>query len=47
VSMEIGCVNVDEELPKFQQELKSAGIEKIIAEKQKQIDAWYAANKGQ
>lgn len=45
VSIEIGCVDVDAELPKFQQELKDAGIEKIIAEKQRQIDAWYEANK--
>lgn len=31
-------------LPQFQAALKAAGIDKVIAEKQKQLDAWAAAN---
>ena len=40
--LEVGAVDVDEVLPKFQQALKDAGIDKIIEEKQNQIDAWLA-----
>lgn len=36
-------VNIDEVLPQFQQALHDAGIDQIIAEKQKQLDAWLAA----
>ena len=35
-----GALNPDETLPQFNQELKDAGIDAIIAEKQKQLDAW-------
>ncbi|MDL2233640.1 ABC transporter substrate-binding protein [Ruminococcaceae bacterium OttesenSCG-928-L11] len=37
-----GALNPAETLPKFNQELKDAGIDRIIAEKQTQLDAWYA-----
>lgn len=38
--LESGSVDVDEVLPKFQQALKDAGIDKIIAEKQTQLNEW-------
>lgn len=41
-----GSLDPETELPKFQQSLKDAGIDEIIAEKQKQLDAWSAANAG-
>lgn len=41
--LEVGAVDVDEVLPKFQQALKDAGIDRVIEEKQKQIDEWLAA----
>ena len=37
-----GALNPEETLPKFNQELKDAGIDAIIAEKQSQLDAWLA-----
>lgn len=37
-------VDIDETLPVFQQALRDAGIEDIIAEEQRQFDAWRAAN---
>ena len=39
-SLECGDVDPDEVIPKFIEELKDAGIDKIIAEKQSQLDAW-------
>lgn len=39
-SLECGDVDPDEVIPKFNEELKEAGIEKIIAEKQRQLDEW-------
>lgn len=39
-----GSLDPETELPKFQQSLKEAGIDEIIAEKQKQLDAWAAEN---
>ncbi len=39
-----GLVDVDEYLAKFNEELKAAGIDDIIAEEQKQFDAFLAAN---
>lgn len=39
-----GAVDVDKVLPEFISKLKAAGIDKIVAEKQKQLDAWAAAN---
>ena len=37
-------VDIDETLPVFQQALRDAGIEDVIAEEQRQFDAWRAAN---
>ncbi len=45
VSIETGSVDLDENLPKFQQELRDAGIDKIIEEKQRQFDEWKAVNR--
>jgi len=42
LSLEYGMVDVDENLPKFLQALEDAGINKVIAEKQAQLDAWLA-----
>ena len=36
--------DIDETLPVFQQALRDAGIEDIVAEEQRQFDAWRAAN---
>ncbi len=38
--LETGSVDVDEVLPQFLQALKDAGIDRIIAEKQAQLDRW-------
>ena len=38
-----GLVDVDSYLDKFNEELKAAGIDEIVAEEQKQFDAWLAA----
>lgn len=38
--LELGVLNPDETLPVFLEELKAAGIDTIIAEKQAQLDAW-------
>lgn len=35
-----GCVDPENEIPRFVQELKEAGIDRIIEEKQLQLDAW-------
>ncbi len=35
-----GCLNPDEAIPKMNEELKAAGIDTIIKEKQKQLDEW-------
>lgn len=39
-----GALDPEETLPKFIQELKDAGIDDIIADKQAQLDAWREAN---
>ncbi|SEO53988.1 ABC transporter substrate-binding protein [Paenibacillus sp. OV219] len=39
-----GQLDPEKELPKMIDKLKSAGLDKIIAEAQKQVDAWRAAN---
>ena len=39
-----GTVDPDEYLPKAIEKLKSAGLDKITAEAQTQLDAWKAAN---
>ena len=38
--LELGALDPDEALPKFIEELKAAGIDTIIEEKQAQLDAW-------
>ena len=40
--LELGELNPDETLPVFIQELKDAGIDDIVKEKQTQLDAWLA-----
>jgi putative aldouronate transport system substrate-binding protein len=40
-----GMFDVDSTLATMNKELKAAGMDKIIAEKQKQLDAWVAINK--
>ena len=40
-----GAMDPDENLPKFIAELESAGINDIIAEKQKQLDEFLASKK--
>lgn len=44
-ALETGTVDPNEYLPKAVDEFKKAGMDKIIAEKQKQLDAWAAKNK--
>lgn len=44
ITLEAGCVDPDVVLPEFQQALKDAGIDKIIAEKQRQLDEWKKSN---
>ncbi|MDR6881693.1 ABC transporter substrate-binding protein [Bacillus sp. 3255] len=43
--LETGSVDPEKTLPEFISKLKSAGIDKIIAEKQKQLDAWAKSSK--
>lgn len=38
--LESGSVELETNYNNFIQELKTAGIEKVIAEKQRQLDAW-------
>jgi putative aldouronate transport system substrate-binding protein len=40
VGIETGTLDPDKSLPEFNKKLKDAGLEKIIAEKQKQYDEW-------
>ena len=42
--LERGFYNPEEYLPQFQQALKDAGVDKVIAEAQSQLEAWSAAN---
>jgi putative aldouronate transport system substrate-binding protein len=44
LSLEYGMVDVDTTLPRFIKALEDAGINQIIAEKQRQLDAWAAGN---
>ncbi|ULT54876.1 ABC transporter substrate-binding protein [Neobacillus drentensis] len=43
--LDTGSVDPNKQLPVFISKLKAAGIDKIIAEKQKQLDEWVAKNK--
>lgn len=45
VPLMTGEVDIDSTLPKFQKALKDAGIDQIIASKQKQLDDWLAQKK--
>ncbi|CAK4842407.1 unnamed protein product [Aphanomyces euteiches] len=40
-----GSIDPEKKIPEFAAKLKAAGIDRIIAEKQKQLDAFLAANK--
>ncbi len=42
LGLETGTLDPDKTLPEFLSKLKSAGIDKVIAEKQKQLDEWAA-----
>ncbi len=42
VSLETGAVDPEEYLPKYEEALKRAGLDKLIEEKQKQFDEWLA-----
>ncbi|MBM7565202.1 ABC-type glycerol-3-phosphate transport system substrate-binding protein [Paenibacillus sacheonensis] len=42
-SLMTGSVDVDTELPKFNRELRQAGVDELRAEVQRQLDAWRAA----
>ncbi len=44
-ALECGSVDPAVELPNFIKKLKDAGVEEVIAEKQKQLNAWAAENK--
>lgn len=44
-SLECGIADVDQTLAEFREALKSAGIDEIVAENQKQFDAWLAEQK--
>lgn len=44
IALETGTVDPVSKLPEFIKQLKTAGIDKIVAEKQKQLDAWAAAS---
>ncbi|MHB1394183.1 MAG: ABC transporter substrate-binding protein [Clostridia bacterium] len=39
-ALETGSIDPEKNVPKFLEEMKAAGIDKVIAEKQKQLDAW-------
>lgn len=43
--LETGTVDPNEYLPKFIADLKAAGIDKVVQEKQKQLDGWLAKQK--
>ncbi|REE80169.1 putative aldouronate transport system substrate-binding protein [Paenibacillus taihuensis] len=45
LALETGTLDPAKTLPKYLDELKAAGVDKVIAEKQKQLDEWLAANK--
>lgn len=44
-SLMTGSVDVETELPKFNQELKQAGLDEVRAEVQRQLDAWRSSHK--
>lgn len=44
-ALESGTFDPTDKLPELREKLKSAGIDKVITEKQKQLDEWAALNK--
>jgi putative aldouronate transport system substrate-binding protein len=44
LGLETGTLDPEKVLPQFISKLKGAGIDKIVAEKQKQLDTWAQAN---
>lgn len=44
-ALDTGSIDLDATLPKYQEKMKAAGIDKIIAEKQKQFDAFRSSKK--
>ncbi|TXK86000.1 ABC transporter substrate-binding protein [Paenibacillus sp. N3.4] len=45
IGLETGTLDPDKNLPEFISKLKDSGIDKILAEKQKQLDVWAKNNK--
>lgn len=45
LGLETGTLDPKKELPEFNKKLKEAGIDKVIAEKQKQLDEWKKTRK--
>lgn len=45
IALETGTVDPAKQLPEFNKALKAAGMDKIITEKQKQLDAWASSAK--
>jgi len=45
LGLETGALDPEQTLPKFLEKLKAAGLDQIIAEKQKQLDSWAAAKR--
>lgn len=43
-AINVGAVDPDKMIPEFISKLKTAGVDKIVAEKQKQLNTWAAAN---
>lgn len=43
-ALSLGCIDPEESLPKFLDALEAAGMDKIVAEKQSQLDAWAEAS---
>ncbi len=41
--IDCGCVDPETEIPRMIAALKEAGIDKIVAEKQRQLDEWLAS----
>jgi putative aldouronate transport system substrate-binding protein len=42
--IDCGAADPDAEIPKFVDKLKAAGLDRLLAAKQEQLDAWVAAN---
>ena len=46
-ALEFGCVDPDIYLPVFREKLREAGIDEVIAEKQRQLSVWRKRQKGE